>query len=607
MRLPFRFVFLVLAFLLAAAGVFLQWGEAFELTTLDWRYRHRNPPRVRPEIVIIEIGEDTLQRIGQWPISREWHTQLIRALKEAGARSVLLNLLFIQPSEHDSALKQAMLEANNVYLPVVALSGYREEPLESTESLTSAARGVGHVNVLNDRDGKIRRLPFKYGGHFTLPFLMLEDQTGAESLSFLLDLDERGDLLINFAGRWSQTFRHYSYLDIIESYAEKLRGEEPKIPLQELEGAVCFVGLTAAGTEQTLSVPLESHFPMIGVFANVYNMFLERKWLVRVHPLPRLVIAWLFLLVGLLAPYFGKRLRSLLVLIVIAAGYFLVVWWFFAWFGVWLDLVYPLGLLGIAGVVSLTRQAVAQQHQQEILRRELDVAYQIQQLFLPSPTPQTPGLSIAAKMIPARHIGGDFYDLVPCGNDSFAIMIGDVSGKGIPAALCMALLSSEFKTLIQRETKPEEVLKKLNRLLWEKRLKVFVTLSLLIYQRSKGVFSYVNAGHLPPLKVNRQSREIESLDLPSGPPLGAAPQASFPESMIEAGKQTDWILYTDGIVEAKNRSGEFFGEERFRAEIAHLIGKPVSELLESLIARAMEFQVGKDPSDDLTLLVVNSE
>src|SRR3989338_5979389 len=116
-----RVLFLGIAFLLASMGVFFQWGESFELTTLDWRYQHRPSSSVHPEIVIIEIGEETLQRIGQWPIPRKWHTELIHALKMARVRSVLLNLLFLQPTEDDAALQQAMAEAGNVYLSAIEI------------------------------------------------------------------------------------------------------------------------------------------------------------------------------------------------------------------------------------------------------------------------------------------------------------------------------------------------------------------------------------------------------------------------------------------------------------------------------------------------------
>lgn len=600
-----RALFLGIAFLLASLGVFFQWGESFELTTLDWRYQRRPSPARHSEIVIIEIGEDTLHRIGQWPIPRKWHTELIHALKIARVRSVLLNLLFLQPTEDDAALQQAMVEAGNVYLPAIAGSGFSEESLKSIEPLSAAAKGIGHANVALDRDGKVRRLPLEEAGFLAIPCLMSKEETRADASS-VLPLDEKGNLLINFAGKWGETFRHYSFLEVIEAYAQEMKGEKGKFPLKELEGAVCFVGLTAAGTEQTLSIPMESHFPMIGVFANVYNMLLEKKWIRRADLIWRLTVAWLFLILGLAAPYFGKRLRAILILAGIGFGYFLVSWGFFAELGIWLDCVYPLALLGISGVVSLTHQSVIIQHQQEILQRELDVAYKIQQLLLPSPIPQTPGLSIAAKMIPARHIGGDFYDLVPCGNDSFAIMIGDVSGKGVPAALCMAMISNEFRTLIQRESRPSEVLKKLNCFLWSRQLKIFVTMTLLIYRESEGCFYYVNAGHLPILKAIRSRKEARFLDFPSGPPLGATPEADFPESRVPIEKEAVWFLYTDGITEAKDKAGEMFGEERFCQEAGNVVEKPVSEILEGLVGRAVEFQVGKDLSDDLTLLVVNS-
>lgn len=600
-----RSAFVLAVFLITGLGVFLRWGEMFELTTLDWRYRHRYAPPSHPEIIIIEIGEDTLHRIGQWPISRKWHTQLIHALKTAGAKAILLNFLFLQPSEEDAELAEAISQAKNVYLPVIAQSGYSDKPLTPVASLAAAAQGVGQVNMTTDKDGKVRRFPLQSGGYLSLPYLTAQD-CGYLRSTGELPMDEEGNLGINFAGKWSQTFRHYSFLQVIESYAQELKGGQGKIPLSDFRDSVCFVGLTAAGTEQTLSTPLESHYPMIGLLANGYNTFLQKKWIKKAGVLWSLVIAWCFVLLGLAAPYFGKRLRAIFILTAVGVGYSLIAWGLFARFGLWLDWVYPLTLLVIGGVISLTRQAVAEQHQQDLLQRELDVAYQIQQHFLPSPIPQSEGLSIAAKMIPARHIGGDFYDVVSCGNDGLAVMIGDVSGKGIPAALCMAILSNEFRTLIQREAKASEVLRGLNRHLWNKRLKVFVTMSLLVYHKSEGSFTYVNAGHLPLLKVSRGRNQVEILDLPGGPPLGTMPEADFEESRIPVEKESYWFLYTDGILEAKNRQGDFFGEKRLYLEIEKRVAKSAEEFLESVVGKVMEFQIGKDLSDDLTLLVVNS-
>src|SRR3989338_6624500 len=213
----------------------------------------------------------------------------------ARVRSVLLNLLFLQPTEDDAALQQAMAEAGNVYLSAIAQSGFSEEPLKTIEPLSAAAKGIGHANVALDRDGKVRHLPLEEAGFLAVPYLMSKEDPGADA-SAILPLDEEGNFLINFSGKWSETFRHYSFLEVIEAYAQEMKGEKGKFPLKELEGAVCFVGLTAAGTEQTLSVPLESHFPMIGVFANAYNMFLEKEWICRAGLVWRLAVAWLFLI-----------------------------------------------------------------------------------------------------------------------------------------------------------------------------------------------------------------------------------------------------------------------------------------------------------------------
>jgi serine phosphatase RsbU (regulator of sigma subunit) len=253
--------------------------------------------------------------------------------------------------------------------------------------------------------------------------------------------------------------------------------------------------------------------------------------------------------------------------------------------------------------------AMAKQQQQarerERIEQELRVARHIQQTLLPKSLPELEDYQIAAYYKPAREVGGDFYDFFMLGDGRLGIVVGDASGKGIPAALVMASTRSVLRTLAQRGgVEPGQVLSEANEILYHDiPPTMFVTCFYAILDPESGRLLYANAGHDLPYRC----RESGADELRArGMPLGLMPGMSYEEKeiILEAGEAT--LLYSDGLVEAHDPKGEMFGFPRLRALVADHADKERSLgdfLLEELYAFTGE---GWEQEDDITLLTLRS-
>jgi sigma-B regulation protein RsbU (phosphoserine phosphatase) len=237
------------------------------------------------------------------------------------------------------------------------------------------------------------------------------------------------------------------------------------------------------------------------------------------------------------------------------------------------------------------------------MERELQMAREIQQGLLPSKLPQLAGYQIAAHWEAAREVAGDFYDAFMLGPDGFAIVIADVSDKGAPAALFMAVARTMIRTLAYGGSPPVETLRQTNDLMLEDADSgMFVTVYHSVFQRD-GSGTHVNAGHNPPL-IYRQARgEVESL------PRGGRAIGWFPDNPLTPLEQTlapgDVIVYyTDGISEAENAAGEQFGLDRLVEVVAQNAESSAEALLKRISQAVERFVDGAAAYDDMTLVVV---
>jgi len=241
--------------------------------------------------------------------------------------------------------------------------------------------------------------------------------------------------------------------------------------------------------------------------------------------------------------------------------------------------------------------------EKERYTKELEIAKEIQDTFLPESTPVIPGIGIAATTIPAMEIGGDFYDFIPAGEGRWGIVMADVSGKGTSAALFMALSRTLLHVSGGTATDPTAAIRQANRWIYEDgRSSMFVTVFYGMLDPAGIRFSYVNAGHNPPLLAREDG--VEELGGSRGIALGVVPEVAIASTTLELRHGDLLVLYTDGVTEAFNNLNEAFGEERLKDFVLANRAKPAREVLDGLIAEIRQFTGTAAQSDDITLVVV---
>lgn len=237
------------------------------------------------------------------------------------------------------------------------------------------------------------------------------------------------------------------------------------------------------------------------------------------------------------------------------------------------------------------------------LQRELQMAYDVQAGLLPSQVPQFPGWEFAARWQPAREVAGDYYDFIPLDGDRLGVVIADVSDKGMPAALFMALTRSIIRASVQLAGSPAEGIAHANRLLCADATRgMFVTLFYALLEPS-GQVTYVNAGHNPPLLYRNGQEEPDALTR-TGMALGVVVDTPYEQRSVQLVAQDTILLYTDGVVDAADSQTRPFGLERLQHVAGGHTGGPALEVVSGLTQAVQEFTGSGTPYDDLTLVVM---
>ena len=241
------------------------------------------------------------------------------------------------------------------------------------------------------------------------------------------------------------------------------------------------------------------------------------------------------------------------------------------------------------------------------LQQELDIAHRIQMSGLPSPLPPHPAYRIAGRMETAKEVGGDFYDFFPLADGRLAIVVADVSDKGIPAAFFMATTKTSLKTLAQLTPSPAACLARLNALLAEDNDQMmFVTLFYGVFDPQTRTLIYVNGGHPPPLR-RASDGTVAPLHAPPSLALAVDGDAAYEELRATLDPGETLVLYSDGLTEATAESGDLFGEDRLAEALAGADfsdGDP-SILAGELIEAAHGFEGHDRQADDMTCVVLN--
>jgi sigma-B regulation protein RsbU (phosphoserine phosphatase) len=252
--------------------------------------------------------------------------------------------------------------------------------------------------------------------------------------------------------------------------------------------------------------------------------------------------------------------------------------------------------------LNAQRQALELSH----LRKELDMARDLQRSMLPPQGAlfaENPAIELSSLMEPATSVGGDFFDAFFINGQTLFLCIGDVSGHGLGPALFMARTIGLLRILANTETTPDAVLRRLNDSLTDgNEASLFVTMVCGFLDVNSGLFTYSNAGHLPPLL--RQKSGIAPIPMPKGAMLGVFPDRSYRSLSLQLDPGDLLMIYTDGVTEAENIHGEPFGLEGCQRLLNEAALEPVEAVIQELRHRLRGFTSSNSLEDDCTLLLL---
>lgn len=255
--------------------------------------------------------------------------------------------------------------------------------------------------------------------------------------------------------------------------------------------------------------------------------------------------------------------------------------------------------------ISRIQQSKEMEEQLSSLNYDLDMAARIQQKILKQDFPvyqDDSRFDVYAHMIAAKHVGGDFYDFFKVDDDKLVFFIGDVSGKGMPASIYMAVCRTMLKAIGSEVTNPAECITKVNNMLIpESDITTFVTVFYGIIDLKTGVLSYCNGGHNLPYLVSKDGTVKEMSDV-GGLLLGKFENAEYDMSTIQLEPGDSIVTFTDGVTEAENDSGGFFDEERVIKYLEKSADKQLNPLVKGLFLEVMKFAGTAPQSDDITVL-----
>ena len=380
-----------LIFLLFFSLSFTSLFIGFEKKTYDTFFKLRGGHDPHPDIVLVFIGDDTIEKIGTWPITRDFYAMFLHIMSEYGARAIGFDLLLSERSsehpEYDNQLVALTRTAGNVTYPyffylkedqflpeefwipsdVVRIGEpvYGDETeynralggIFPFEDLIFAAHGTGHGNVLADQDGMVRKSPLviEYEGNLypALALSMAADLLGTEKEDVRLDgrwlklertagtstripITSKGEMLINFVGPPDQ-YANYSFIQVLQSYRQLLEGKNPLIHLSEFKDKIVLIGITATGAANVRPTPFAEHHPLVGIQANILDNILQGDFINKTGS--GVVIFGLLIAIfvmGVVLPSLGTTrgtVFSFLLLIFVGLGSYLA----FSWANVWIN------------------------------------------------------------------------------------------------------------------------------------------------------------------------------------------------------------------------------------------------------------------------------
>lgn len=273
-----------------------------------------------------------------------------------------------------------------------------------------------------------------------------------------------------------------------------------------------------------------------------------------------------------------------------------------------LAVVTGLVLNAFEGMKRQIRRQYDALREKETLERELQIAREVQRELLPKASPPVRGLELAGSCRAAVGVGGDLFDYIPLGPDRVGIVVADVSGKGIPAALLMASIQASVRSLAVPDVAPCDLAVRLNGLVHDTTSAArYATLFFGWYDGTDGTLQYCNAGHFPPIVVGAVPDEAprETLGV-SGRPIGILDDSTYSDGTVRLKRGDVLALFTDGVVEAPSHDGEEFGPSRLAAAVYRRTGQPLDLIVDGVLEDVARWTDSAAPHDDITLVLARA-
>ncbi len=342
-----------------------------ELLSYDFFQKIKPEQQSHPQIVLIEVAEDGIKAFGRWPWARKYHAAIVSILNQLEVKQVVYDILFTEssPPEEDNLFEIALKQNPIVYLPY-AFEAFEENGViryatqyQPVKQFRDWLKGMGHINIESGDDGVIRQFSLiieKRGQLYpSISFQACLDQWGVlfedliikkgkwievpmeERGNIIIPIDNRYRIWINWVGRWKNTFKHYSFLEIIQAFKQKQMGEEPMIDLNELKGKVAIIGLTALGLSDIKIIPLQPVYPGVGVHANIIQNLLTQKFIYPVSQAWNAVIILVLSLFASMAIFRKKTGTSIVLVLSTIVLYLLGSFVLLVFYGVWIAILSP--------------------------------------------------------------------------------------------------------------------------------------------------------------------------------------------------------------------------------------------------------------------------
>lgn len=377
----YDFIRVTLAVLVSSVALSLFLCDAlnrFELTTFDYRMKLRRPRAANEKIVFVDMGEDSIKKIGRWPWPREWHATLVEILSRFKADAIVFDVIFSESASDfsDSALEEAMKKSGKVYLPsALELTDFDEKEkswnirnlISPLERFSIWDNGKAHITIVPDTDGSIRRIPLfiRHQGQvypqmgfrvasgvmgtnpeeyeiIKTPFNQYAKIEKNKDKSLYIPIDNKNQVIVNWVAKWGKGFKHYSFVDVITSYQNIMQEKEPIIDLKVFEDKICLIGLTASGLYDVKPNPLQPAYPAVGANASIVNSILNEDFVKKV---PLWLDAFIILFLGIFLSVIVSMVqpvKGMLVALSMMVAYILIAFFMLDLFNIWVVLIYPL-------------------------------------------------------------------------------------------------------------------------------------------------------------------------------------------------------------------------------------------------------------------------